>query len=140
MRKGKRIKSEDLVNKATNYLKKIKFVKYGYIPEEVDSKTIRNPDFIETYSFHGLLRVNKDADRSGRSDRNKDTRQRKKLRELLDLGEPVFVLGERLKRKDAPGKLYKISTEKKLFFNENKIFIIKKRLFNQTESKYYYSI
>ena len=116
MRKGKRINSEDLVNKATNYLKKIKFVKYGYIPEEVDSKTIRNPDFIETYSFHGLLRVNKDADRSGRSDRNKDSRQRKKLRELLDLGEPVFVLGERLKKKDAPGKLYKISTEKKLFF------------------------
>ena len=51
-----------------------------------------------------LVRVKEDADRREKSDKNKDTRQRKKLREPLDLGKPAFVLPERLKKKDAPGK------------------------------------
>ena len=37
------------------------------------------------------------------------------------------MLAERLRKKDAPGRLYKISTENMLFFNRNRIFTIYKR-------------
>ena len=50
----------------------------------------------------------------------------RKLREPLDIGEKVLVLAERLKKKYAPGKLYKSTTQNKTLFNKNKIFIIKK--------------
>ena len=68
--------------------------------------------------FHRLVKVKQDADRRERSDKNKDRRQRKNLMEPLDL---VFSLIERLEKKDAPGKLYKSSTENKSFFNKKKV-------------------
>ena len=37
------------------------------------------------------------------------------------------MLAERLKKKDAPGSLYKASTENIPFFNRNRIFTIYKR-------------
>ena len=37
------------------------------------------------------------------------------------------MLAERLRKKDALGRLYKISTENMLFFNRNRIFTIYKR-------------
>ena len=42
-------------------------------------------------------------------------------------GNCVLVLANRLKKKDAPGKFYESSKQKKLFFNKDKIFLIKKR-------------
>ena len=52
-------------------------------------------------------------------------KQTKKLRALLELGELVYFLAERLKKKDPPGKIYKISTENqhfviKSFYNTKK--------------------
>ena len=54
-------------------------------------------------------------------------RRKRKLRSPLNLDERVLVLAERLKKKDAPGNLYKASTDKILFFNRNRIFTIYKR-------------
>ena len=51
------------------------------------------------------------------------------MRGPLYLGEPVFVLADRLKKKDAPGKLCKIPIENKPCFNKNKFYINKNRLF-----------
>ena len=82
---------------------------------------------------HRLLRGKEDIDRRERSDRNKDDRKRKKLRDPLDLGELVFVLAERLKKKDVTGKFYKSSTENKPSFNKNKIFIIRKGLSTENQ-------
>ena len=78
-------------------------------------------------------KVMEDTDKWERSDINKDVRQRKKLREPLDLGESVYVLAKRLKKKDALGGLYKNSTENKPFFNQNKIFTVRERLHNGQE-------
>ena len=39
-----------------------------------------------------------------------------------------MVLAERLKKKDAPGNLYKASTDNIPFFNRNQIFTIYKRV------------
>ena len=49
------------------------------------------------------------------------------MRSPLEIGEKVFVLSERLKKKDAPGKFYKSSTENKTFFNRDRIFTIVNR-------------
>ena len=96
-RKGKIINSNGLINKATSYLNKIKSVKYGLPPEEVESESMNDKHFTEIYDFHRLVKVKEDEDRRERSDKNKDARQRKKLREPLDLGESCFILPERLK-------------------------------------------
>ena len=53
--------------------------------------------------------------------------EKKTLRSPLNLSEKVFVLAERLKKKDAPSKLFKASTENMPFFNRNRIFTIYKR-------------
>ena len=50
-------------------------------------------------------KVGKEADRSESFDKNQDIRQKKRLRKPVDLGKLVYVLAERLKKKDAPGKL-----------------------------------
>ena len=42
-----------------------------------------------------------------------DYQKRRKLRELLDTGEKVLIIAKRLKKKDAPGVLYKSSTQNK---------------------------
>ena len=49
------------------------------------------------------------------------------MRNPLDLSENFLFLAERLKKKDAPSKLFKASTENMLFFNRNRIFNVYKR-------------
>ena len=44
----------------------------------------------------------------------------------MQLGEKVLVLAERLKKKDAPGNLYKASTDNMPFFNRDRICTIYK--------------
>ena len=46
-------------------------------------------------------------------------------------------MAERLKKKDAPGNLYKASTENMSFFNRDRIFTIYKRA-KLNNSKYFY--
>ena len=53
---------------------------------------------------------------------------KRKLREPLMIGEKVLGFSERIKKKDAPGKLYKSTAQNKSFFNKDKIFIVKKEL------------
>ena len=50
------------------------------------------------------------------------------MRSPLDFSEKVFVLAERLKKKDAPSKLLKVSTKNMPIFNRNRIFTIYKRV------------
>ena len=54
-------------------------------------------------------------------------RRKRTLRSPLNLEEMVLVLAERLKKKDAPGNLYKASTDNIPIFNRKIIFTIYKR-------------
>ena len=54
-------------------------------------------------------------------------RRKKTFRSSLNLAEKVLVLAKRIRKKDAPGRLCKSSTENMLFFNRNRIFTIYKR-------------
>ena len=49
------------------------------------------------------------------------------MRSPLNLDKKVLVLAERLKEKDAPGNLYKASTDNMPFLNRNRTFTIYKR-------------
>ena len=53
---------------------------------------------------------------------------KRRLRNPLDIGEQVLVLAERPKKKDAPGRLYKSTTENRLYFNRITIFTINKHV------------
>ena len=60
--------------------------------------------------------------RNGEYDRKSDRRKT-----TLNLDEKVLALAEKLKKKDAPGNLYKASTDNMPFFNRDRIFTIYKR-------------
>ena len=55
-------------------------------------------------------------------------RRERTLRSSLNLDKKVLVLTERVKKKDAPGNLYKVCTENMPFFNRNRIFTRYKRV------------
>ena len=124
-RLAKRIKPNKLIQKAANILNKTKSAKYGFAPAE----HISDEQFKEEYDFYMLQNVNEDAEKRERSDRNKYIKQRKKLKEPLNLGESVYVPAERLKKKDTLGKLYNFLTENKPFFNKDQLFTVRQELF-----------
>ena len=127
---GQRLDSKKLIKKAVENMNKTNSQKYGLPPETVEQKT-RSDVFREIYDFHRIVRVSKDAERYKRQDVRQDKKlisQRKQLREPLIEGEKVLVLAKRLKKKDAPGVLFKSTTENIPFFNRNQIFIVRKVL------------
>ena len=52
-------------------------------------------------------------------------RKQKKLRENLKIGEKVYILVERIKKKSAPGKFYKQSVQNISYFNKDVIYTIR---------------
>ena len=54
-------------------------------------------------------------------------KKEKKIRENLVIGEKVYVLAERIKKKRAPGKFYKQSMQNINYFNKETIFTIHKK-------------
>ena len=80
---------------------------YGFSPEEVEKKALESERFTTVYNMHRLQKRHKLNQRQDRYDKKKYDRKRKKLRENLSIGERVYVLAERIKKKSAPGKFYK---------------------------------
>ena len=70
-----------------------------------------------------MIKVNENRDQSERFDIKVD-RSKKHLRDPLEVREKVLVLAERLRKKDALGRLYKSTTENKSFFNRDRVFKI----------------
>ena len=129
-RGGKRIKPNELIKKAVENMNETNSTKYGVSPESVETKTIDSAKDSEhnreTFDFLRLKKVDNNHQRNIKFESKKDRRQ-KRLRNPLYLDEKVLVLAERLKKKDAPSKFYKASTDNIPFFNREKIFTIYKR-------------
>ena len=106
----KRIKPNKVIRKVKNNLNNTKTAKYQIEPEEEEKKAPSDDVFREKYDFYRLRKAGTHANRLGRYDLKKDVQKLKKLREPLEIGEKVLVLAERLKKKDAPGRLYKSTT------------------------------
>ena len=133
-----RLDPKKLIRNAVQNMNKANSPKYGMAPETVEEKSLESENLREVYDFHRMVRVSRDAERYKRNDIRFDKKSCKKLRSPLTVGEKVLVLAERLKKKDAPGNLYKSATENISFFNREKIFIVRKVL--STENSYNYWI
>ena len=123
----KKINSKKIVQKAVENLNKTNSEKYGLPPEVIEKKALADNVFKEVYDFYRLVKVSKAANRYEKYNEKIDEKQKRKLREPLKIDEKVLVLAERIKKKDAPGVLFKSTTENIPFFNKKEIFKISKR-------------
>ena len=134
----KQIKPNEIIKEVTINMNKTKTQIYGVEPEKTEKKSLKDDNFREKFDFYRLEKVGKHVARQERYDTKKDTQKPRKLRDLLNVGEKDFVLAERLKKKDASGRLYKSTTQNKTFFSKNKIYIIKKRVQTTSNDWYYW--
>ena len=115
--------------------------KYGVSPESAENRTIESSKDSEynreMYDFLRLKKVDNNQQRNAKY-QSKNNRRQKKLRNPLYLDEKVLVLAERLKKKDAPSKFYKESTDNIPFFNREKVFTIYKRAELDNDSLLYW--
>ena len=119
-----RIKPNDLIRKAAQNMNETISTKYNLAPETIEKRSLNPNDrkcFQEIYDFVRLRKIENNQMRNDKYNQKIDKRKRT-LRSPLNLDEKVLVLAERLKKKDAPGNLYKASTENMPFFNRNIIF------------------
>ena len=124
---SKRSKPNEIIRKVTTNMNKTKTERYQMEPKEVEKQALSDDDFREKYDFYRLEKVGKHTNRLNRYNIKKDISNPKKLRDPLQIREKVLVLAERLKKKDAPGRFYKATTQNRSYFDK-KIFIIKKGL------------
>ena len=132
----KKINSREIIKKAVENLNRINSEKYGLPPDIIEKKSLENEYFKEIYDFHRLVKVTKGINRYEKYSEKLDRKQKRKLREPLNINEKVFVLAERIKKKDAPKFLFKSTTENIPFFNKKEIFTIERYLL--IENTYYY--
>ena len=135
----KRIEPKKLTQHATSNLNSIASQKYGVSPNFVKENMQQDEKFHEIYDFYRLVKVQKYAERYKYNDIRQDDKKCKILRELLAVGEKVFVLAERLKKKDALGVFYKSTTENKPFFDKDEIFFIRRIAFINNSYNYWIS-
>ena len=135
-RRKKRINSAKLIKKAVENMNNTKSIKYGLEPEVIEKRSLADEDFKEKYDFYRLKQVTKAFKRYKRHDINIDFRKRRRLREPLAIGERVLLLAARLKKKDAPGVLYKSTTENKPFFSRKQVYVVRKVV--KVAGTYYY--
>ena len=127
--KGERIRPTQLIKKAVENMNEKISTKYGVSPESIEKNTLDLEDGEfnrEMYDFLRIKKVDNNNYRNKKYETKKDKRQ-KRLRNPLDLDEKVLVLAERLKKKDAPSKFFKASTDNIPFFNRQMVFRIYKR-------------
>ena len=87
--------------------------KYQFVPETIGKRSL-NPNngkyFQEMYDFMRLAKIENNQMRNDKLNQKIDKRKRK-LRSPLNRDEKVLILPETLQKKDAPGNLYKASTD-----------------------------
>ena len=93
--------------------------KYGISPENIENKALNSERFKTLFNMHRIEKTNKLTDRMDRYDKKRYLRKRKKLTENLNIGEKVYVLVERIKKKSAPGKFYKKSVQNICYFSKD---------------------
>ena len=115
--------------------------KSGFPTEQIEKKRLDPTDgqnFRETYDFSRLWRIKEPQGRADRHAEKLDSRKKRRLRDPLDISEQVLVRAERIMKKDAPGRLYKSTTENCPHFNRNRIFTINKRVSAGNNTYYYW--
>ena len=97
----------------------------GLSPDKIERKALNSERFRAVFNMHRIEKTQKLNARQDRYDKKKYLRKRKKLCDNLRVGERVYVLAERKKKKSAPGKFYKQSVQNISYFNKD-IFLVEK--------------
>ena len=123
-----RIKPNNLIKKAAQNMNETILTKYQLAPQTIEKRSLNPNDGIYFQEIYVFMRVKKLENNQVRNDKyDQKIDRRKRFKGPLNLDEKVLVLAERLKKKDAPGNLYKASTDNMSFFNRDRIFTIYKR-------------
>ena len=101
--------------------------KYGFSPEKAEKRALQSEIFGTVYNMHRLEKPDKLNQKQDRYNKKKYDTKRKRLRENLSIGEKVYVLAERIKKKSAPGKFYKQSVQNISCFKKDTVFTIRKK-------------
>ena len=128
-RNGERLRPNEAINKAVENINSIPSKKYNVAPETIENSILESEDGEfnkEMYDFQRIKAIDGNIYRQKKYDREKNKNKRK-LRSPLLIDEKVLIFAERLKKKDAPSKFFKASTDNTPFFNREKIFKIYKR-------------
>ena len=137
-RLNKKLNSAKLIKKAVQNMNNTKSIKYDLEPEIIEQRSLTDDIFREKYDFYRLKRVTQALKRYKKYDIAVDLKKKKKLRQPLAIGERVLILASRLKKRDAPGVLYKSTTENKPFFSRKQVYVVRKVL--QVADTYMYWI
>ena len=124
-----RIKPNDIIRKAAQNMNETISTKYSLASKTIEKRSLNPNDgkyFQEIYDFVRPRKIENNQLRNDKGNQKIDRRKRT-LRSPLNLDKKVLVLAERLKKKDAPGNLYKGSTDNMPFLNRNRIFAIYER-------------
>ena len=127
--KKNRIKPNELIKNVAENMNNAISPKYGLSPEKIEERSLDPNDGKYFQEFYDFVRLRKIQNNQIRNDNynQKIDRRKTTLRSPLNLTEKVLVLAERLRKNNAPGRLYKSSTENMPFFNRNRICTIYKR-------------
>lgn len=132
----RRIKPYVLIKKATNSLNNKVLLKYGTSPKIIETKSLEDDNFQELFDFKRIEKVQQQADRQQRYNEKLMLNKRRSLRDPLEIGEEVLILSSRIRKTDAPGVLYKSSTDNRPFFNRKQTYKIASR--TKIDEIYYY--
>ena len=117
--KKNRIKPSQLIKNVAENMNNVISPKYGLAPEKIEERSLDPNDgkyFQEFYDFVRLRKIQNNQIRNDKYNNQKIDRRKRTLRSPLNLTEKVLVLAERLRKKDASGRLYKSSTKSMPFF------------------------
>ena len=116
-----------IIELSTTNMNIMSSLKYGISPENIESKSLNSERFKTPFNMHRIEKTSKLNDRLDRYDKKICQRKRKKLKENLKVGERVYILAKRIKKKSAPGKFYKQSVQNISYFNKETVYIIRKK-------------
>ena len=136
-RGGKRLKPNELIKKAVENMNETLSQKYDVAPETIESNSLKSEYFKRMFDFQRIKKAQETNRRQEKFAIKKD-RRRRKLRSPLKIGEKVIILAERIKKKDAPSKFYKASTDNIPFFNRENIYTVYKKVNNNRGTFYYW--
>ena len=99
--------------------------KYGLPPEDVECRASSNERFMTIFNMKRMEKAQRLHHRLDDYDKKRYSFKKKQLRTNLSIGERVYVLAERIKKKSVPGKFYKQSVQNISYFKKKKIFVIR---------------
>ena len=84
--------------------------------EEIKRLSLSGEQFKTKFNMHRIEKTQKFHRSLDDYDAKKHFAKRRKLRDDLSIGEKLYILAERIKKKSAPGKFYKQFVENISFF------------------------